>query len=378
MDAGKPAEPLKRYHPERYRKSRPFARQVAALYQSLTGRTPLPTSATMDAVTNVVMHAYNAELDKLPVAERPLDLKRLMKEPSLAMHYGMFCAHGRQIFHFGPELTEQFRRTDVDDVPAGVLSFPYEAFYLSFGKQADLDLRGHGALVDGAYVSFLPNRHLQIVLTTQDGDDRAWFLTPDNYYYLSLPLHDSTLSISSIAAKALEEDLQDLRRTGQQQPPQLNVPGVVVRNRRPETVNLDIAALADGYPAFQQALKLIINGLCYLTAYPEDIETRWPDGTPPTLVRKIEAATKPKEVQRAISKLTSMGYNKIHFCGKAFAVRSDVPTGQEVATHWRRGHWRNQPHGPRMASRKLMWIMPVLVRKDRDSSVPPGRIYMVD
>lgn len=378
MGADKLLDSLARYHPERYRRSRPFARQVAALYQSLTGRSPLPTSATMNAVTNVVMLAYNAELDRLPIAERPQDLRRLMKEPSLAMHYGMFCAHGRQIFHFGPELTEQFRRTDVDDVPAGVLSFPYEAFYVSFGKQTDLDLRGRGTFVDGAYVSFLPNRHLQIVLTTQDGDDRAWFLTPDNYYYLSLPLQDPARLISSIAAKALEEDLKDLRRTGQDQPPQLEVLGVAVRNMRPETVHVDIAALSEGYPVFQQALKLIINGLCYLTAYPEDIETRWPDGTPPTLVRKIETATKPKEVQRTISKLTSMGYNRIHFCGKSFAARSDIPTGREIATHWRRGHWRNQPHGPRMASRKLIWIMPVLVRKDRDSSAPAGRIYLVD
>lgn len=378
MNADSPADFLTRYHPERYRRSRPFARQVATLYQNLTGRSLLPNSATMEAMTSVVMHAYNAEIDKLAIAERPEDVRRLMKEPSLAMHYGMFCARGRQVFHFSKELTEQFRRTDIDDIPAGVLSFPYEAFYISFAKQADLDLRGRGALVDGAYVSVLPNRHLQVMLTTQDEDDRPWFLTADNNYYLSLPLHDPARSISSIADRALQEDLHDLRRTGQDQSPQLEVSGVVVRNKRPETVHLDIAALSEGYPIFQQALKLIINGLCYLTAYPEDIETRWPEGTPLALIKKIETTTKPKEVQRTISKLTSMGYNKVHFCGKSFTPRSDIPTGKKVATHWRRGHWRNQPSGPHKASRKLVWIMPVLVRKDHESSELAGKIYLVD
>lgn len=369
---------LVRYHPERYRRSRPFARQVAAAYQSIAGRTPLPTKAAMDAVTSIVMNAYNAELDRIPISDRPRDARRLMKEPSLAMHYGMFCSHGRQIFHFRPELTEQFRRTDIDDVPAGELNFPYEAFYLSFGRQADLDLRGHGAFADGAYISFLPNRHLQIVLTTQDDDGRPWFLTPDNYYYLSLPLNDPAQSISTLAAKALEDDLKDLRRTGHEQPPYLEAPGGVVRNRRPETVQLDIAALADGFPVFTEALKLIINGLCYLTAYPEDIETAWPEDTPTALLEKIDRAAKPKDVQRTMSKLTSMGYTKVHFCGKSLSNRTDVPTGQEVASHWRRGHWRNQPHGPRLTSRKLVWIMPVLVRKDRQSPDGPGRVYLVE
>jgi hypothetical protein len=125
-------------------------------------------------------------------------------------------------------------------------------------------------------------------------------------------------------------------------------------------------------------LKLIINGLCYLTAYPEDIETGWPEGTPPALLEKIDRAAKPKDVQRAMSKLTSKGYIKVHFCGKSLSKRTDVPTGQEVASHWRRGHWRNQPHGHRLTSRKLIWIMPVLVRKDRQSPEGPGRVYLVE
>jgi hypothetical protein len=39
-------------------------------------------------------------------------------------------------------------------------------------------------------------------------------------------------------------------------------------------------------------------------------------------------------------------------------------TGRHVKTHWRRGHWRNQPHGPLLSLRKQMFIAPIMVRKD--------------
>jgi len=40
-------------------------------------------------------------------------------------------------------------------------------------------------------------------------------------------------------------------------------------------------------------------------------------------------------------------------------------SGFEVSAHWRRGHFRLQPHGPHASLRKVMFIMPTLVRADR-------------
>lgn len=37
----------------------------------------------------------------------------------------------------------------------------------------------------------------------------------------------------------------------------------------------------------------------------------------------------------------------------------------ELSTHWRRGHFRMQPHGPQNALRKVMFIAPTVVRGDR-------------
>lgn len=41
-----------------------------------------------------------------------------------------------------------------------------------------------------------------------------------------------------------------------------------------------------------------------------------------------------------------------------------VATGSEVKTHWRRGHFRLQAHGPQASLRKVMFIMPTIVRAD--------------
>lgn len=47
-----------------------------------------------------------------------------------------------------------------------------------------------------------------------------------------------------------------------------------------------------------------------------------------------------------------------------------TPTGREVSTHWRRGHWANQPHGPGRSLRKRVLRRPVLVRADLGAPLP--------
>lgn len=42
----------------------------------------------------------------------------------------------------------------------------------------------------------------------------------------------------------------------------------------------------------------------------------------------------------------------------------------EVMPHWRRGHWRRQPFGVGRAERKLVFIKPILVRRDKFAGDP--------
>ena len=108
-----------------------------------------------------------------------------------------------------------------------------------------------------------------------------------------------------------------------------------------------------------------MNALCYVSAYPDDIATAWPEETPTRLKRKTLLG-KAKEQERARSKLEALGYVPVHICGQQLASQIDThissATGlRHVTTHWRRGHWRNQAFGPGRSLRKLIWVMPVRV-----------------
>ncbi len=306
-----------------------------------------------------------------------------MKEISVAMHYASFYIHGRQIFHFNNEISEQFRRTDIDEIKVGSLVFLYDVFYMSFGKQFDLKL-DNVSYVDGAYISVIGRRNLQIVLTTlQDGyiSGKSWILQPEKYYYLSLSLDERNANVGELANKALQEDLAERKQDYlANEPALMKLEGVTVVNRRPETLATELEEVSNGYAVFWDALKLVINGLCYISAYREDIALRYPDNAPSDLLDKLQNPKKPKDIQRAASKLTSMGFTKINYCGQAFeTLKNKDPKTKEVKTHWRRGHWRNQPYGSALLEKKLIWIMPVIVRKDRSESlVELGHIYMVE
>ncbi len=97
-------------------------------------------------------------------------------------------------------------------------------------------------------------------------------------------------------------------------------------------------------------------------------------------LKKINTATKPKDIQRTTSKLISMGYTKINYCGRSFERLSNtmVDSSTELRAHWRRGHWRNQSYGPKLSNRKIIWIMPVIVRKNKAADIQEsGHIYLV-
>ena len=48
---------------------------------------------------------------------------------------------------------------------------------------------------------------------------------------------------------------------------------------------------------------------------------------------------------------------------------NELTAGHELPPHWRRGHFRQQAHGPRGSLRKLMFIAPTIVRADRLDSL---------
>lgn len=135
------------------------------------------------------------------------------------------------------------------------------------------------------------------------------------------------------------------------------------------------------FPVFRDAMRLVVNGICYLTAYPDDSDPPWPAEAPAALREKATSGTK-KEAKRAKSKLEALGFTPVHLAGAHFRrtlVGVFETTDRTVHRHFRRGHWKRQAYGVGLALRKLQWRMPVIVNRDRPSDdTPPGHLYLVD
>lgn len=53
--------------------------------------------------------------------------------------------------------------------------------------------------------------------------------------------------------------------------------------------------------------------------------------------------------------------------------------GSGVAPHWRRGHFRMQPHGPGSQERKLIFVAPVLIHAEQlQGGAPAPKAYCAD
>lgn len=139
---------------------------------------------------------------------------------------------------------------------------------------------------------------------------------------------------------------------------------------------LEIGEAKQGFDVFKEALRLVINGLCYITSYREEIKEQWPDETPKLILERMNKATKNSSRQKIRGELTALRYTKVNFCGRTISKDNVelISAGREISAHWRRGHWRNQACGQGLQDRKLIWIMPVLVRKDKENP-ELGHIY---
>jgi hypothetical protein len=319
-------------------------------------------------------------------------------EQNLATAFGRFIQAGRQVLDFPPELMELLAHTDVDDIPLDRIRLPYAAQYLHFGPQLDLELES-GWLVDGAYVEQRGEsgdiRFTITAVPTDRASKPAWFLGPEPQYTQDFVQNFRSMDLGTAVDMVVAETLAGLRAQQGEQggditekmkdalaekemqlPDDLRIVDVA-----PELAHARQDQVSRRHAVYKAALQRVVNALCYIAAYPDDIESVWPDGTPASLVEKARTG-KGKEVHRAQSKLLSLGYVPVHICGKRVGVqrtRHGLTTRDEhIAAHWRRGHWRNQAHGPAHSLRKLIWILPLLVGAVRETAPDTGHIYLVD
>ncbi len=95
---------------------------------------------------------------------------------------------------------------------------------------------------------------------------------------------------------------------------------------------------------FYSALTLTVNLLLVMVERPQIVERSRPTG---------------KRTKKGTAFWTP------NFIGQTYRLPKAVETSTEpyfkLRLHWRRGHWRSQPHGLQSSLRRLVWIEPVLV-----------------
>lgn len=397
---GQAEVPLYRYHPERYKSYRHFAERIGKLYrQKVEPVAGMLRIEQLQELANNVIFELNDKARLYPRKMKdghPHPSLVMETENMLAMAYGRFVQAGRQIMDFPPALVDMLANTDIDDIPLNTIKLPYPAQYLHFGPQAGCELEP-GWVVDGAYVEQRgiagDIRFTVTAVPTDHTQAQTWYLFPEAMYTQDFVGEYRSMDIGTAIDTVLSAKLAGLRER------MTNAGGDMTANLRaspgadgeamPELRDVTARLAADRdesvrrrHPAYKAALQLVVNALCYISAYPDDIAAVWPDGTPASLRDKAEHG-KGKEIARAKSKLTALGYVPVHICGQRIAEQRAAMgiaggTHGQVVTHWRRGHWRHQAHGAGRTLRKLIWLMPVVVgSKAHDDEPADGHLYLV-
>lgn len=393
--------PMYRYHPERFKAYRVYAESLGQIYRSRADpKSGLIGLETLQKITNLVILEANEKGAKFPRRDKEHISSVFVfdVEPSLAMAYGRFVQAGRQIIDFPPALTEMLANTDVENIPMKAVKLPFAAQYIYFGPQENLEMEP-GWLVDGAYVESRGEEgDIRFTVTTVPTDhslSSLWYIYPETHYSQDFIETYREADLSHAIDGVLKENIKELKtrqlKSGgditemirtqallEEKP--LNIPeGLTVIDSSPTNAGIRMEKALRQHPLYRAALRLVVNGLCYITAYPDDITLAWPSGTPRGLREKTESPDS-KIATRAKSKLASMGYTPIHICGKRIIEQREAAgvsiSQHHVSSHWRRGHWRNQAHGARFSLRKLIWVMPTLIAADRAVAEIPGHLYL--
>lgn len=396
--------PMHRFHPERYRSTRTFARTFAKLYkQNSVFETGGITESALQRSGGLLISEVNERTLKYPRRYRKHDVSLsqvINSELGLALAYARFSQAGRQIMDFPPDLSEMLSQTNICDIPVSEIRMPYVSQFLHFGPQQHLEIEP-GWFVDGAYVETRGGPgEVKIVVTAKAPDENVadlWYLRPEPSYSQSFTGKHSDLDLAAAVAEVLSERLAYLFRKEADAED-----GSLMRRARLDLAEEGFGDIARGvtdvsgqsakaeidqvnhrYPVFLEALKLIINAVLYITAYPEDIETTWSEKAPYDLRAKAIHGNA-KEKKKARSKLEELGYSAVHLCGKSIQLQNpkvQIPSHGDGhrSLHWRRGHWRNQAYGEGRSQHRLRWIMPMLIgRKHHPGDDPDlGHVYLV-
>lgn len=393
-------QPIWRYHPQRQIEATPWGKSIA----NIARRSGL--SFTMEDLNQVAM-AFSSKLNdffrmrplRIRAEEKPDKGRAFSRYGEMLAHIVSYLRAGKQIYDFPPLLTEMFRNTDIDDITMEHVRLPYPTVYLHFGLQETMPM-GDGWFAEGMYITEIRDesggRHCNITLACcNDSFDRfqEFDRALEPAYTVALGPERQSMSLAEAIELYLSEKINYLKsdianadkweaEVAQQISEGLAPPHAVSVRSRNSQQELD--RLLPRHESFLKALRLAINGLIYVNAYPEDIETKWPSNTSPSKLRELAKAKDKKQKTRVMSELARAGFTPVHICGQRIQEQVEAQRAavhdtdkRTVSMHWVRGHWRRQAYGPGNSLRKIIWRMPLLrgTRASPDDE-PLGHIYL--
>lgn len=342
------------YYPNRFAKSRKYLDKIIDKIFSRE-----------DLVIDENIHKIIAETTRQSKKEpnRHFDQEqlqvRMKSEIENIYAYSKFKHNGSNIFSFSRELLEMFEKTDVENIEFKNILHPYKEYYISLrdlNKPIDGIFMEYEYNLDGVFIS--TEFEDSIIMTISGFNDtkktKNWWYYPEftNINTLEFKTQNSTVK------DALNNLYSELESAV------LNAPKSLKPN------------IEKTYNEIASNIKLIINGILYLSTPDKDVVKEYPNNLSLNLKSKLSKAKTKHQLEIAKSEIQRNGYSKINFVGQSFKGLKSQNMQGNVSPHWRRGHWRNQPFGKELNENKMIWIQPTIVRADKGMP-KKGHIYEI-
>lgn len=262
--------------------------------------------------------------------------------------------HPQTYFVVDDALVEMLENTDIsDDISAGMVNVPYSRFYVEFGKARTCNMRLPNTstgqhILEGAYVERGFNSRLGeglLILLTGSPLGKSGAMD-DATHSVFLPLADPNLTV--------REALELTFKMGKE---------VSLAN------GLQVTPDSFLQQAFEDILFLI-KVLLYI-GLPEARKelhrdkTQWDRATSSlqSTAKKAKAAKRSRALVDHI--LISAPPREVD------TSKAKGGDQRSVKSHWRRGHYRTQAHGPQHTLRRIIFIQPTLVHGDAGAAATP-------
>lgn len=361
-----------------------FSREHPAVYKFLEYGTDLiwpPVDETLDAITSFVSRHYSGRVNEPPFLQSSRAAADITRMTLMSLDMLGYIRCGRNIFQLTDSLKEMLLQTDLGDVRISDIAYPFANFYLYL---PNLDpeifcLSGQPNVIDGVYIDTSNEQNIHISVTSRLLiEDPQYPKDTEREFGFNLDVTNPDISI----ADALEGYFTNAIETRLKSLPDIHdIPDTNDQDATPKSLTSQVIEnITKAYASGRKAIELAIAGIIYMNSI-DDAPLEYGSDAPQDLVAQTRTGTGNRQ-RKAASALRRAGYFPVRMVGRSNVpirgIDADDSRGTTVTPHWRRGHFRRQPHGKGNTERKIVWIKPTIVSRSHVDGMPlPGHIYRV-